>query len=298
MTKTPKTIIDKDSDYFNATDIITHNRSTVKIPYLATSLPKASSKIFKFKLKPVSKLYPEQGTIMYLVHVNENPYDTAEYRVTYKDCAELLGFDYIGNTIISNLDDYVEYILCENLDTQNHTHKGVIGIRLDQIKDSSIIDCNVNKIENTAFFPEVRLIGNKDYLNTLDVLQEKRPGSHINDSYGISINGCENNYIENFSVSDNKCLGNNYGIQINGESSNVDINGVVITNLNSGLIYTNADSYNLSNRTYYYSTFSEQDAVGVNIKKGCTNVTLNNISGSNINSPSKDLSELIRHSIE
>ena len=297
-TKTPKIIIDKDSDYFNATDIITHDRSTVKVPYLATSLPKASSNIFKFKLRPVSELYPEQGTIMYLVRVNTNPNDIIEEKVTYKHCADLLGFDYIGNNIISDLNEYVEYTLCENLDTQNHTHKGVMGIRLDQIKDSAIIDCNVNKIENTAFFPEVRLIGNKDYLYTLDVLQERRPGSHINDSYGISINGCENNYIENFSVSDNKCLGNNYGIQINGESANVDINGATITNLESGLIYTNADSYNLSNRTYYYSTFSEQDAIGVNIKKGCTNVILNNISGSGINSPSKDLSELIRYSIE
>jgi hypothetical protein len=99
------------------------------------------------------------------------------------------------------------------------------------------------------------------------------------------------------SVSDNKCLGNNYGIQINGESSNVDINGVTITNLEAGLIYTNADSFNLSDKVYYYSTFPTEDAVGINVKSDCDNIKIGTIYGSEIVSPAKNLAQLLRYEL-
>jgi hypothetical protein len=296
-TKTPSLIIDKDSDYFNASDKITRNRESVNSPYIASTLPIANDKIFKFKIKCLNELYPENGSIIYLVHVNNDPNDLVERQVTYRECADLLGFDYIGNDIIKDLDEYVTYDLANNIDSQNHVHKGVIGIRLDQIKDSAIIDCNVNKIENTAFFPEVRLIGNTAKLVAANIIQEQRPGSHVNDTHGISINGCENSYIENFSVSDNQSLGNNYGIEINGNTINVDINNINVSNINAGKIYTNADSFNLSDKVYYYSTFPTEDAVGINVKSDCDNIKIGAIYGSEIASPAKNLAQLLRYEL-
>ena len=283
--KIPKKIIDKDSDYFNTEDKIEHKRETVKYPYIGTTIPQKSHDLFKFDLKLINESRPEDGVLMYLVHSDTNT------PVTYRECAEIVGFETIGTYVIPNLDTEVLYCVAENLDPQNHVMKGSFGVRLDQVNNGGVINSNVNNIEGAGFCQEVNIIGSGKILIENDILQVNRPGSHVNDFHGISINGCSNIEINNFNIDSVSILGNIYGTEVYGQSSNVNINNVYVSNIKSGAIYSGIseieDPFHLSNKIYYYKSFPPQDAIGVNISKDCTNINLNNIEAYNIISPAE-----------
>jgi len=294
-TKTPDIIMDKDRDYFNTLDKKNHLRETVTEGYIAIKIPNPIFNLLRFKIKMLDESFPDQGVLIYLVRCGDN---NIEQLITYRECADILGFDTIGKQFI-DLDSFVIYHLAHNLDGQNHIHKGTFGVRLDQINSSAIINCNFGITESVGFSQEVNLIGNLNLMDKLDITQNLRPGTRVNDIHGVSINGCENVLVKNFNINTIEGLGNIYGIQTYGQSNNIDITQVSCNNLNSGLIYGDemgGDPFDLSNKLYYYSTFLPQDSIGVNVTKTSTNVNLDlpTISGLNITSPSPNLAELIK----
>jgi hypothetical protein len=300
-TKTPDIIIDKDRDYFNTIDKINHLRETVTEGYIGAIIPNPNFNLLRFKIKMLNNLRPDEGVLIYLVRCGDNNID--QY-ITYRECANILGFDTVGTQFI-NLDNIVVYHLAHNLDGQNHTHKGTFGIRLDQIKSCAAINCNFGITETVGFSQEVNLIGNSNLMNKLDITQDLRPGTHINDVHGVSINGCENILVKNVIVDTVQGLGNIYGVETYGHSNKIDITQVTCNNINAGLIYgvgigpvlvPNPDPFGLSNKVYYYPTFLPQDSVGVHVAETSTNINLDlkTITGINITSPSPNLAELIR----
>jgi hypothetical protein len=293
-TKIPDIIIDKDRDYFNTIDKINHLRETVTEGYIGVTIPNPNFNLLRFKIKMLNEYKPEDGSLIYLVRCDNNDID---HFVTYKECAEILGFDIIGKESV-NLDNNVMYQLAHNLDGQNHIHKGTFGIRLDQVNLGSVINCNIGITETVGFSQEVNLIGNSILMNNLDITQKLRPGTHVNDAHGISINGCENILIKNIVIDKIEGLGNMYGIETYGQSNNIDITNITCSNLNAGTIYANeegTDPFNLSNQIYYYSTFLPQESIGINITKTSNNINLDyeTIDGTNITSPSLNLEKLI-----
>jgi hypothetical protein len=294
-TKTPDIIIDKDRDYFNTIDKINHLRETVTEGYIGTTIPNPNFNLLRFKIKMLNELRPDDGVLLYLVRCENN---NIEQLVTYRECADILGFDKIGSQSI-NLDNIVMYQLAHNLDGQNHIHKGAFGIRFDQLNSCAAINCSFQNTETVGFSPEVNLIGNINLMDKLDITQNLRPGTHVNDMHGISINGCENGLVKNIKVDIIQGLGNMYGVETYGHSNNINITQVSCTNFDAGLIYDKelgADPFNLSGKIYYYPTFLPSDSVGVNVTETSTNVNfdLPTITGTNIISSSPNLAELIR----
>ena len=93
-------------------------------------------------------------------------------------------------------------------------------------------------------------------------------------------------------------LGNIYGVQIYGNSNNVNISQMATNNLNAGLIYGDilvTDPFKLSHRNFYYSNYSPSDCHGINVNKTCTNINIDypTITGVNITSPAEDHAKLI-----
>ena len=293
-TYTPSVIIDKDSDYFNALNKTEHLRETVTNPYIASKIPNPSNLLYRFKIKMINENIPEEGSLLYLVKTDDFNID---HIVTYRECAEMLGFDTIGKQFI-NLDLEVMYQLSHNLDGQNHIHKGVFGIRMDNVQFGASINNTMTQIESNGFSPETNLIGNKTLLTNLDIIQDLRPGTRVNDVHGVSINGCTDISIRNNTIDLVQTLGNIYGVQIYGESKNIEIKEITANNLNAGFIYGNTlltDPFNLSKRNFYYSNYTPPDSHGINVDKTCTNINIDTltINGLNITSPSPDLAKLI-----
>jgi hypothetical protein len=294
-TKTPDIIIDKDRDYFNTLDKINHLRETVTNGYIGKTIPDPNFNLLRFKIKMLNNTRPDDGALIYLVRCGDN---NIEQLVTYRECAQILGFDVVEKQVV-NLDNFVMYQLVHNVDGQNHTHKGTFGVRLDQVNSGAVINCNIGVTETVGFSQEVNLIGNITLMNKLDITQDLRPGTHVNDFHGVSINGCENILVKNTVVDTVEGLGNMYGVETYGQSNNVEITQVTCNNVNAGLIYGNiieTDPFKLSNKIYYYPTFLPQDSVGVHVSETSTNVILDypTITGTNITSPSPNLAQLIR----
>lgn len=293
-TYTPSIIIDKDMDYFNTINKTEHLRETVTKPYIASKIPLPSDVLYRFKIKMINENIPENGCLMYLVKTNDFNVDKM---VTYRECASLLGFDTVGKQTV-NLDSVVMYQLAHNLDGQNHTHKGGLAIRMDNVQFGACVNNLVTQIESNGFSPEVNLIGNKNTLTKLNIIQDLRPGTRVNDVHGISINGCSDIDIKNNNIDLVSSLGNIYGIQIYGQSNNINISNTNTNNLNAGLIYGNilvTDPFNLSNKNFYYSNYTPSDCHGINVNKTCTNVNIDylTVAGINITSPSADHAKLV-----
>ena len=265
-TYTPSIIIDKDKDYFNAVNKTEHLRETITNPYIGSKIPLPGDFLYRFKIKMVDENIPEEGCYLYLVKTNDFNQDQF---VTYRECATLLGFEVVGKQTV-DLDTIVIYRLCHNLDGQNHTHKGAFGIRMDNLQFGACVNNFINQIESNGFSPEVNLIGNKTILTNLNVIQNLRPGTRVNDVHGISINGCSDIDIRNNNIDFISSLGNIYGVQIYGQSNNVNISQMNTNNLNAGLIYGNilvTDPFKLSNRNFYYSNYTPSDCHGINVNK-------------------------------
>jgi hypothetical protein len=293
-TYTPSLIIDKDRDYFNTVNKTEHLRETVVTPYIASKIPLPSSTLFRFKIKMINENIPEEGCLLYLVKTNDFNVDQM---VTYRECADLLGFDTVGKQTV-NLDAFVMYQLAHNLDGQNHTHKGAFGIRMDNVQYGACVNNIVTAIESNGFSPEVNLIGNKPLMTNLNIIQDLRPGTRVNDVHGISINGCSDVDLRNNNIDLISSLGNIYDVQIYGQSNNVNISQIATNNLNAGLIYGNilvTDPFQLSNKNFYYSNYTPSDCHGINVNKTCTNVNIDypTITGINIISQSPDHAKLI-----
>ena len=293
-TYTPSTVIDKDRDYFNAVNKTEHLRETVTAPYIASKMPLPSNLLYRFKVRMINENIPEEGCLIYLVKTNDFNVDQL---VTYRECSDLLGFDVVGNQVV-NLDSFVMYQLSHNLDGQNHVHKGAFGIRMDHLQFGACVNNLITQIESNGFSPEVNLIGNKNLTNSLGVTQDLRPGTRVNDVHGISINGSSDIDIRNNTVDLISTLGNIYGVQIYGQSNNVNISQNTTNNLNAGLIYGNilvTDPFQLSHRNFYYSNYTPSDSHGINVNKTCTNVNVDylTVSGLNITSPSPDHAKLV-----
>jgi hypothetical protein len=286
----PTDIRNKDNDYIAAKEIpgntncyrnLLQSGDHYKVP-----LPEPSDDLFKFKLGFVDPLDKSSGITLTLCKSTDNS------PVTYADCAILLGFDRVGlNTIKS--ESPVVYKLVQNLDGQNHVHKGLTSIRLDQIVDSAVIRCKARDMENVGFLPEPNLIGNKEFVEELGVADALRPGSKVNDCTGISLNGVTNCYVDDFEYREVEALGDICAIQVSGESTCVEINNVYCDELTAGSIYNGADHFNLSNKLFYYPTTMPPKCTGVYIAQKTDNCKLSNINAINLESPAIDQIKIV-----
>lgn len=283
--------IDKDADFFAALalDPVDYKRSTLSSGYLACKLPEPSNNLFKFKFELVDASNEFGGVKAKLVKA------VSEAAVTYGDCATLLGFDGLGLNIMDSATP-VEYTFVENLDGQNHVHKGQFGIRFDQITDCAAIRCRVKNFENGGFVPEVRLIADKATAEAVGITDPQRPGSHVNDAYGISVNGVTNCYIEDFEASGIETLGDIYGINVQGGCKNVEIDSVVISDIHAGQIYDGeaaADSFSLSGKVGRHYNVGPQKAIGVRIASSVKDAKVTNVVGTNILSAAPECAKTI-----
>ena len=283
--------ISKDADFFAALalDSVNFLRSTLSAGYLACKLPEPSNNLYKFKFELVDASNEFGGVKAKLVTA------VSEAAVTYGDCVTLLGFDALGLNKMASATP-VEYTFVENLDGQNHVHKGQFGIRFDQITDCAAIRCRVKDFENGGFVPEVRLIANKTTAEAVGITDPQRPGSHVNDAYGISVNGVTNCYIEDFEASGIETLGDIYGINVQGGSKNVEIDSVVISNIHAGQIYAGeaaSDSFSLSGKVGRHYNVGPQKAIGVRIASSVKDAKVNNVVGTNISSAAPECAKTI-----
>lgn len=280
-TQASTTIVDKDSDYVAAAADPDRNREVITTGYLACPLPEPTDALFKFEFELVDPTNEFGGVQMKLVHADSGD------AVTYGECATLLGFDALG---LNKMDSAAEcvYNLVENLDGQNHVHKGQFGIRFDQITDCGAIRCRVNALENGGFAPEVRMIASKETSEALGTTDPLRPGSKVNDAHGVSINGVTNCYLEDIEVTDLLTLGDVHGVEIQGQSKNVEVNGAKFTGLHAGEIYPGADAFSLSNKIGRYYNVGPQKSIGVRVSSNCTDVVVKNIVASEVTSPAPE----------
>jgi len=286
-TQAPSTIVDKDAEFIaaNIADPVNRLRTNLTTGYLACELPPCSDAIYKFKIELEDADNVNGGAKLRLVTAQ------SETPVTYADCAALLGFDSVG-TNKADPAAQVVYHCVENLDGQNHVHKGSFGVRFDQVTDCAAIRCRVKGAENGSFAPEVNLIASRDVAQANDITDPQRPGSHVNDFHGCSVNGVTNCYIEDFEVDGAEGLGDIYGIEIQGESANVEVNKAIFKNMHAGQVYDATpakDNFALSNKVGRYYNYGPQKCFGVRTSQNTTNVTVNDVQTYNLTSPAPEL---------
>jgi len=284
-TRKPLTIIDKDQDFFNAKSLDPEHRyrNVLSDGYLPTLLPEPCNNLFRFKVGFNVPNDKSSGVVLELVRTSDGS------PVTYGDCEALLGFGSVGaNTMDLSLP--VKYQIVQNLDGQNHVHKGMILIRFDQITNCAAIRCRARISENAGFLPEVNLITNPDFGKQLGVVDPKRSSTHVNDITGISVNGVTNCLIEDFDFRDAVTIGDIKGVQVYGESLNVKINNVRCENVQAGKIYGNpiADPFNLSGKIFDYPTTSRPKAYGVHVFEGSQNTIVSDVIAKKFTSPATD----------
>jgi hypothetical protein len=278
----PSKIINKDLDY-NAAKSIDNNNNVHRnlLPFAGdyiVPVPEPSDNLFRFKLGFIDPLDKSSGVTLTLCNT------LSDKAVTYAECAELLGFDSVGlNT--KNDATPVVYKLVQNVDGQNHIHKGLISIRLDQITDCAVIRCKARDMENVGFLPEPNLIGNKEFVEELGAADPLRPGTKVNDCTGISLNGVTNCLVDDFEYKEVTSLGDIQAIQVSGESTGVDINNVYCDELSAGSIYNGADNFNLSGKLFYYPTTMPPKCIGVHFAQKTHDNKLSNINAIGLESP-------------
>jgi hypothetical protein len=267
----PSVVLDKDNDYYKALDASGGDN----LDAFRELIPDASggygitdlSNEFTFsEIKEAFRMKLENGK-MSLV-------DSSGDLITYKQCADLLGIssdeDLSGNTF--------EYTLLSNSDGQNHSAKGMFGIRLDQVNCCGIINCAVNGVENTGLELDQHLNNVSEEAFKSGLSDVNRPGSHHNDFHGVSINGCSDVLIEKLVIDDAITLGKVWGVEVRGQSSGVYLDDVKVDTIVAGTKYGEEDPFNSNTKV------TNKPCIGVRVSDDSSKVSLSNISVRNIES--------------
>ena len=288
-TQTPTLIRDKDLDFF-ASERTNRDRNSVAGGYLACQLPEPSNDLYRFVIELIDTNDENAGIYLKLKKA------VSGAAVTYGDCATLLGFSAVGKNSRTSTDEVI-YRIVQNLDGQNHVHKGLFGIRFDQIRNCAAIRCKAVEYLQAGLTPEMNLISSKSYMESIGKADSLRPGSHVNDCHGISVNGSENVCIEDFEANELSGLGNMYAIEVQGACNNVSISKVKAIGITAGKVYlgdnTAEDDFSLTNKVGVEHPHSRQHSIGVRVSSNCTNVQVNDVTAENITSPAVELAKAV-----
>ena len=279
--KVAKKIVDKDQDYFNSTDKVTHDRSKTLEGYLAAAIPKPSHTLFQFALELIDETNPLSGFKLVLIHSDDRT------QVTYKECADMLGFSQVGKTIIPDIDAPVKYDIIPNLDGQNHVYKGTIGIRYDNINCSGIKNCIIKDIKQLGFMPEVNIIGGVNEISEFGAWQASITGSKVNDIRGININSCNNIKIDNVEMSNFTSLGNICGTDLFGVSNDIVVKNMTFRDSCTPTIFDGGegDSFKFTGKVWEWKACPPQEIIGLNICCDVINESYSNIVTTNTCGP-------------
>jgi len=256
-TKPPSEIVDKDVDYFSSTDKVNRYRNTVEdekgyfkpVPQMKTA--------WKFTLENSKmKLMKTDGS-----------------SATYGDAATLLGLN-----APANASEAVEYDLIGNSDGQNHSAKGMFGVRLDQITDCGIFNTKVVGVENTGLELDQHFSEPRQVAFDSGIADEKRPGSHHNDFHGISINGCQSVGIKDFVIDDAITLGKCWGVEVRAKSKDVCVSGVTVDAMVAGNKYGEEDVWDSNTKIV------GKPCIGVRVAEDCLGISLKDLKVRNISS--------------
>jgi len=208
--------------------------------YLAVELPACSDSIFK--LKQVS------ADTMALVKAD------TEAPVTYQNCADLLGF---GNGSAQP----VIYKMTRNLDGQHHNHKGIFGVRLDNVASFAIDKVVVKDLETSQdpYAKPVKQLGSvaQQLASGVQISDEMEPG--VLKVRAFSINSCTEGSIEDVSFSDSFSGGFITGVEIRGKSADIQVAGVTVESI-EGM----------------------EKAVGLKVSKSCADIEISKVRTSEI----------------
>ena len=242
---------DKDSVLSQANARVNRRLTTA---YLAKALPVCSDSVLKLKL-----VSPTQ---MALVTAD------TETPVTYEQCIALLGFGSGSGP--------VTYSIHRNLDGQNHTMKGVFGVRFDQatrVMASNVLSRGL-KTEGKA---PIGWLGSVSSQLSAGVNTAARPESGVVEIHGISLNGVSDATIEKCLVADSNSRGSIFAIEVAGGSSSVTIDQCRSESLTAGEGGPQAQP------------FGDQKAVGVRIVKDARNVKITKTTAENLSASRPDL---------
>lgn len=187
----------------------TDRRQTVA--YLAKDLPDLSDSIFKLK-------FVSADTLALVTADTETP-------VTYEQCITLLGF--------GSGTGPVQFKIGRSVDGQNHTHKGVFGVRFDQASQVVAKGVVIKDFETEAKAP-VSYLGSEATQVDLGICPAERPESGVVEIHGVSINGVTEGHIEDIVVSESTSRGTIYGVELAGKSSEITVENVKGEKLTAG----------------------------------------------------------------
>ena len=207
------------------------------VAYLAKALPDMSDSIWKLKLV-------DAETMALVTADTETP-------VTYEQCISLLGF--------GSGTGPVTYKIARNLDGQNHTHKGVFGVRFDQATRVAAIDVVVRGAATFGKAP-IGWLGSVAQQEAAGVNTPARAESGVMEIHGVSLNGVSDAHVEDLLVADCSSRGSVFGVEVAGGSSDVIIEGCRAEGLTAGA------------GGKFAQPFGDQKVVGVRILKDAREV--------------------------
>jgi hypothetical protein len=209
----------------------TDRRQTVA--YLAKGLPDLADSIFKLK-------FVSSDTLALVTADTETP-------VTYEQCIALLGF--------GSGTGPVQFKIGRSVDGQNHTHKGVFGVRFDQASQVVAKNVVIKDFEIDTKAP-VSYLGSEAVQVELGICPDNRPESGVAEIHGVSINGVTEALLEDVLVAEATTIGTVYGVEVAGKSSDVVVENLKVEKLTAG------------QGSALRQPFGDQKATGLKVREG------------------------------
>lgn len=201
--------------------------------YLAAQLPDLSDSIYKLK-------WVATDTLELVTADTETP-------VTYEQCIALLGF--------GSGTGPVQYTVIRQADGQNHVHKGLFGVRVDQassvvvqnvvVRDFETEDAKAPTAAFGSYFANVQFGFSTEETLTNDSVKFR----------GVSLNGVLDAEVKDIVVEECSSRGTAIGVEIAGKSADIEIEGLVVKDLKSGF-------------PGELKAFGEQESIGLRVVKG------------------------------
>jgi hypothetical protein len=205
--------------------------------YLPSGLPDLSDSVWKLKLV-------DAETMALVTADTETP-------VTYEQCITLLGF--------GSGTGPVTYKIARNLDGQNHTHKGVFGVRFDQATRVAATDVVIRDLKTEGKAP-IGWLGSVSQQEAAGVNTAARPESGAMEIHGVSLNGVSEALVEDVLIADCDSRGSVYGVEVAGQSIDVEVEKVRCESLKAGA------------SGKFAQPFGDQKAVGVRVLGGTSEI--------------------------
>jgi len=203
------TDIDKDVVFTEQANAKLDRRLTQ--PYLATTLPPVDTAM-RWDLV-------DQDT-MRLLKADGSP-------ATYGDCATLLGFGDVNDAAAA------EVTICRNVDGQNHTAKGIFGVRIDEVDYANVQNVSVKTHETFEAAKPIKTLGSDTAQLAFGLNDDAELESDVTKIRGVSINSCEYVDIEDVSIETFKSADRAVGVEVRGFSEDVKIAGLAIDDVDA-----------------------------------------------------------------